>query len=265
VLHEDRVRAGSFGADAEQYDRSRPTYPPELIDDLLADLPVAGHASVLDVGVGTGIVSRLFLARGCSVVGVEPDERMAVLARRYGIRVEPGTFEEWVRNERKFDVVVSGQAWHWVDPARGAAKAATALRSGGHIGLFWNQGLHRPPLKESLEHAYRLIAPGLDGYSIALGKIDDDRFDRTAQSLRATGAFDRIEVRTYSWSRTYTTGQWLDQLPTHSDHRALSPERLALLLGEVGRTVDGVGGTFEMDYRTWLVTATRSATDAPSP
>src|SRR5207248_523841 len=83
------------------------------------------------VGCGTGIASRPFQDRGCRVTGVEPDERMAAVARRHGLAVEVSRFEDWDPAGRRFDLVVSAQAWHWVDPARGAAQAERALRSGG--------------------------------------------------------------------------------------------------------------------------------------
>lgn len=253
MLHDDRVRAGSFGDDAAQYDRTRPTYPAALIDDLVA----GGPARVLDVGAGTGIVSRLLLARGCEVLAIDPDERMAELARASGVVVEPGTFEEWSPDGRVFDLVVAGQSWHWVHPDRGSAKAASVLVPGGRVALFWNQGLLPSPLKGDLQRAYRRVAPGLDRYSIVLGNIDDGRFETTAAALRATGQFDEPDIRSYLWRRTYTTGQWLDQLPTHSDHRTLPADRLAQVLKEVGRTVDAAGGAFEMTYRTWVVSARR--------
>lgn len=253
VLHDDRVRAGSFGDDAAQYDRSRPSYPSDLIDHLVVD----GANRVLDVGAGTGIVSRLLLARGCEVLAVEPDDRMAELARRSGVVVEQGNFEEWTPGGRDFDLVVSGQAWHWVRPDVGASKAASVLVAGGRVALFWNQGLLPSPLKEELQSAYRRVAPGLDSYSIVLGNIDDGRFESTARALRDTGQFDEPETRTFLWRRSYTTEQWLDQLPTHSDHRTLPPDRLAVVLDEVGRTIREAGGEFEMTYRTWLVAARR--------
>ena len=81
MLFEDRSRAESFGDIAEAYDRARPSYPPALFDDLLAD----GARTVLDVGCGTGIVAALLAARGCDVLGVEVDERMAQVARAKGI------------------------------------------------------------------------------------------------------------------------------------------------------------------------------------
>jgi SAM-dependent methyltransferase len=103
----------------------------ELVDALMADRP----GRVLDVGCGTGKAARLFAARGCDVVGVEPDVRMASVAREHGLDVEVATFEEWDARGRVFDLVISGQAWHWVDPTIGAAKAATVLRPDASLGL----------------------------------------------------------------------------------------------------------------------------------
>ena len=83
-----------------------------MIDDLLTERP----RLVLDVGCGTGITTRLFSERGCEVLGIEPDPRMAAVARRRGATVEDGSFEEWDARGRLFDLLVAGQSWHWVDP-----------------------------------------------------------------------------------------------------------------------------------------------------
>src|ERR1700678_4236538 len=128
--HRARAIAESFGADAERYDRTRPHYPGELVARIAAASP---GRSVLDVGTGTGIAARQFQAAGCTVLGVDPDARMAAFARRTGVEVEVATFEAWDRGGRVFDAVVAGQAWHWVDPVAGAAQAARVLRPGGRL------------------------------------------------------------------------------------------------------------------------------------
>ncbi len=253
VLHEDRARAGSFGADPARYDRARPSYPAAMVDDLLA----GGAGRVLDVGCGTGIAARLFTARGCQVLGVEPDERMAAFARRRGVEVEDGRFEEWAPAGRSFDLVVSGQAWHWVDPVVGAERAAVVLERGGGVGLFWNCGRHEPLVQRAFDDVYRRLATDVDRYSVVLGHLGEDRFEFAAAGLRRSGAFDAVERRTYSWATTYTREEWLDQLPTHSDHQQLPPATLDALLAEVGAAIDGFGGSFPMRYETVVVTAVR--------
>src|SRR6185312_13432455 len=136
--HEARQVAESFGEDAERYDRTRPRYPDALIERIAATGP-----DVLDVGSGTGIAARQLQAAGCRVLGVEPDARMAAFGRSHGVAAEVSTFEAWEPAGRVFDAVVAGQAWHWVDPVVGAAKAARVLRPGGRLVVFWN--VEHPP------------------------------------------------------------------------------------------------------------------------
>ena len=145
--HQARQVAESFGADAERYDRARPSYPGAMVDRIVAACP---GRDVLDVGCGTGIAARQFLAAGCRVLGVDPDARMAELARRSGVEAEVATFEAWDSAGREFDVVIAAQAWHWVDPVAGAAKAAQALRPAGRLAVFWNAFGFPPELDELL-------------------------------------------------------------------------------------------------------------------
>src|SRR5271170_7009633 len=154
--HQARQVAESFGTDAERYDRARPGYPDALVERIVAASP---GRQVLDVGCGTGIAARQFQAAGCRVLGVEPDARMADFARQTGVEVEVATFEAWDSAGRTFDAVVAGQAWHWVDPVAGAAKAARVLRPGGRLAAFWH--VFEPPqdVAEAVAAVYRRVVP----------------------------------------------------------------------------------------------------------
>lgn len=250
MLYENRQRAESFGADAERYDRARPSYPAALVDELLSDGPVR----VLDVGCGTGIASRLFQARGCRVLGIDPDRRMARLARCRGVTVEVATFESWDARERCFDLLTCGQAWHWVDPDVGAAKAADILSPGGRVGLFWNFGRFPPDVRSALAAAYARLEPELERYSVLLGNADR-RLDTAREALVGTGRFTSPALLAWEWARHYTTEQWLESLLTHSDHQTLSAPRRDALIGAVRTVIDQLGGAFEIAYETHLVTA----------
>jgi SAM-dependent methyltransferase len=102
------------------------------VDRIIAASPGRANSGpyCLDVGCGTGISARLFQAAGCRVLGVDPDPRMAELARQGGTETEVAKFEDWDPADRTFDAVIAAQAWHWVDPVAGAAKAAAVLRPG---------------------------------------------------------------------------------------------------------------------------------------
>jgi SAM-dependent methyltransferase len=257
ALHEDRARAGSFGEDAEAYDRTRPTYPAEVVDRLLAETPVtdpAGGHDVLDVGCGTGKLGRGFAERGCRVVGVEPDERMAAVSRRHGIDVDVAPFETWDDAGRRFDLVVAGQAWHWIDPGVGARRAADVLRSGGRVALVWNLGRPDGDLEAAIDAVYAEHFPENDGTA---GHHAHHDGLRGLRDLDASGRFEPQEVWSHAWRVDHTTAEWLAQLVTHSNHRLLPDDRRARLLDAVGAVVDGAGGTLTLRYETVVVTAVR--------
>jgi SAM-dependent methyltransferase len=259
-VHLDRRRASSFGAVAAAYDRTRPTYPAALIDELLAE----GARRVLDVGCGTGKAARLFLDRGCDVLGVEPDPGMAAIAREHGVTVEVSRFEDWDPRGRTFELVGSGQAWHWVDPEVGPAKAATVVEPGGRFGAFWNHYFYPPEVQKTVRPVYARLAPELADGSVAgataaalgLGSVGGTSARRAA--LVATGVFTEDEILSFPWSRRYTTATWLEQLSTHSDHGTLPEERRRALLTALAEAFDGMdGGAIELPYVTTLVTARR--------
>jgi SAM-dependent methyltransferase len=257
MLFEQRSRAESFGAVAALYDRARPSYPAALVDALVDGSP----RTVLDVGCGTGIAGALFAARGCSVLGIEVDARMAELARAKGLEVEVTPFERWEPTGRSFDLVISAQAWHWIEPREGAAMAASVLTEGGRIGAFWNFGDPPLQLRERLLPVYGRLEPDLANASVLLGNRQV-RAQTTLRGIADSSGFDDVELRTFAWSQTYVTAGWLEHIETHSDHRALPPTRRRRLFAEVGDAIEAIGGSFEMSYKTVLVSARRSAVPA---
>ena len=249
----DDERRLSFGEDAEQYDRARPSYPAAVIDAVCEGADVR---RVLDVGCGTGIASQLFLDRGCEVVGVEPDERMAAVARRRGVSVVVAPFETFSPPAEPFDVVASAQAWHWVDQDIGPARAAHVLRQGGRLALISN-GYERGELRDELGAVYRQHAPQLLAKTFVLGRPALSLREAHAGPIEACGRFGPVDEQSFTWERTYTRDEWLDQLPTHSDHRTLPPDVLGCLLEHIGDVIDANGGALTIGHTTELLLAAR--------
>ncbi len=239
---------------AVQYDRSRPSYPPALVDTLMEWSP----RTVLDVGCGTGRASRLLADRGCDVVGVEPDALMAAVARDHGINVDAGTFEEWDPRHRTFDLLISGQAWHWVEPKAGVAKAASVLHPGGHLAVFWNRGHHDPDIATALDAAYERVAPSLTRPSAEIHP-EHHAHDAHLGELASNRLFDTVEARAYLWEAVYGRVAWLDFVATQSEHVLLPAAQRAALLDAVGDVIDGLGGSIPFHFSTLLLTATRVA------
>lgn len=253
-----RATGASFGVDAARYDRTRPRYPQAMIDRIVAASP---GPAFLNVGCGTGIEARQFRAAGCAVLGVEPDVRMADFARRDGFDVEVARFEEWDTAGRRFDAVVSGTAWHWLDPAAGAAKAAESLRPGGRLALFWHV-FHLPPaVVAAFAEVYNRLLPD-SPFRVPAGAAQamehyEPIFTNSGNGIRDTGEFGAVQRWHYDWEHRYTRAEWLDQMPTQGTLTQAPAEIVAEVLAGVGAAIDEMGGSFTMPYTTVVVTAAR--------
>ncbi|WP_305788019.1 class I SAM-dependent methyltransferase [Symbioplanes lichenis] len=258
-LSRHRQVAEGFGADPDRYDRTRPRYPDALVRRVAGD---RAGLDVVDVGCGTGIAARQFQAAGCTVLGVEPDPRMAEVARRRGLVVEMSAFETWDPAGRSFDAVVAGQTWHWLDAVAGARKAAQVLRPGGRLAVFWNAEVPPPDALRAFGEVYRRMLPGslvarqwtndsLAGYA-ELGR-------KAADGMERSGGFGPPEETRDDWERTYSRDEWLDQLPTHGDHSQFPVALVREVQAAVGAVIDRLGGSFTMGYATVGISAVRTS------
>jgi SAM-dependent methyltransferase len=252
-LYLDRARADSFGAAARVYDARRPRYPAQLIDDLL----VKGARTALDVGAGTGIASEQLLGRGVNVLAVEPDPRMAEVARDKGIPIEIGTFENWDPVERRFDLVVFGQSFHWVNPDIALPKVHALLSTGGQLALMWNRLFPTDPTHGDFAEIYRdymdprspLFGSSPNGIAETGGSTD-----RLIASITASGF--TVEERTYARHAHYSTEQWLDLAFTYSNHLTLAADKASELRARLAERIGPKGVSVGGD--TLLILATRS-------
>jgi SAM-dependent methyltransferase len=132
-----------FTERVENYARFRPSYPEGIIDLLLARSILRVGDVVADVGSGTGKLTELFLRRGHTVIGVEPNARMRTagevsLKNWPGFRSVEGRAEATGLPAASVDVVTAGQAFHWFDPEAARGEFLRILKPGGRVVLVWN-------------------------------------------------------------------------------------------------------------------------------
>jgi SAM-dependent methyltransferase len=254
-----RAYAESFGSNAARYDRARPRYPEALVRRIADGSP---GPDVLDVGCGTGIAARQFQAIGCRVLGVEPDPRMAGVARDLGVEVEVARFEEWEPAGRQFDAVVAGQSWHWIDPVAGAVRARQALRGAGRLAAFWHVFHFPEGVAEAFAEVFGRVVPDSPITITAMTKAAaggyEAQLDRASDGFKEAGGFGEPERWQYDWEWTHTRDTWLDMMPTMGMLNSLPDEKVAEILDGVGAAVDALGGRFTLPYETVAVIATRT-------
>jgi SAM-dependent methyltransferase len=199
MSEERALRARSFGAIAGHYDRFRPGPPREAVE-WLVPTPVG---VAVDIGAGTGALTRPLAARADHVYAVEPDPRMAeVLAANVpAAEVRAGQAEALPLEDASVDVVLGASMWHWVDEERASAEVARALRPGGVFGLLWS-GPDRS--QEWVGELLRQANPRRDPADAAR----DARRRRHEVHLPAGAPFAPPESHLLRWTRTVT----LDEL-----------------------------------------------------
>ena len=252
-----------FGQVAELYEQARPSYPNELVEDVLACAQLGPNDRILEVGAGTGKATRLFARGGAEVVAIEPSHEMSAVARAAcaafpSVKIIEAEFETWQPSAEPFKLLICAQAWHWIDPEVRYSRARAALASGGLLAAFWNwPDWEQVPLRPALDAAYRSEAPQLITSGGPMNSLTGgaDLVSDWAPEIAATEGFDRPEVRLYRWRCHYTTRQYVKLLATHSDHALLERRARERLLDRVAAAIEDHGGAFELPYITRLCLA----------
>ena len=214
-MDDRQAHALSFGPAAERYERGRPPYPADAVDWLLP----AGARRVLDLGAGTGKLTRQLAGRSLDVTAVDPSEGMLAELRRVvpGVPAMIGTGESIPLAEHSVDAVLVAQAWHWVDAARAVPEIARVLTPGGRLGLIWN-------LRDERVDWVRRLGEILDG-----GELNRD--------TTVGPPFGPVEIRDFGWVQHLGPDQLLDLVASRSYVILLPSDQRAALLAQVRQLI----------------------------
>ena len=222
-----RRRRLTFDEIAELYDRARPGYPEELIDDLLDLAGLEAGSRVVEIGCGTGQATRSLAERGLDVTCVELGEAGGVAGDRLASYPErpcrAGGFEDWKPPQADFDAVVAFTSFHWVDPSRCGSRSR---RGCSGRAATWPR---RSPAPSRCPRATRSSASpgGLRRRRARPGQPRASRTGRMAghgapRSTRAAGSNgSRSALRL--WERDFTADEYVDVLEHRLGHRVLGP------------------------------------------
>ena len=212
----ERTRADSFGLAADEYERGRPSYPRSAVEWLVPP----GARVAVDLGAGTGKLTRLLISHGLDVVAVEPSpemrERLAADLPA-NTRCLAGRAEHVPLPDNSVDVVLVAQAWHWFDTALAAPEIARILKPGGQLGLLWNIRDERVEWVAELSRILREVAPSnLNSENPVVGA--------------PFGPIERFDVE---WTATLGRATLRDMVASRSYFITSSPDRQVATLNAV--------------------------------
>lgn len=273
----------AFDRAAAEYDRIRPAYPDELVDRACLAAGVGQGDRVLEIGCGSGQLTRSLAARGLHVTALDPGANLLALARKNlegagAVRFVNARFEDASLPRERFRAVFSASALHWVDPEVGWLKIADVLAPGGTLALLSYFGLQEQRSKHDQDAALaaiRKVAPGIAADWPAYRDLDatlagaERRRENVSAVWSWLGSYDLArdyagrlfgDVRVAAMPKLteYTADKLNAVMRTMSFYARLSPDQRQALEHENAALCERLGRPFRASTATVLVTARRT-------
>jgi len=231
----------SFELVADVYERARPEYPPEAVAWLAEQLGLGPGRTVLDLGAGTGKLTRALVPTGARVIAVEPGERMLAELRRAvpGVEALQGAAEAIQLGDDSVDAITVGQAFHWFRHDEAVPELHRVLCPGGSVALIWNSRDQERPLQRELSELIRPLMPPARppvGHSV--------------KALDESDLFGPVERRTFPFLQQLDEDRLVDRIASVSFVAAAPADARAELERRLRDIVAAEGGSVEFAYLT---------------
>jgi SAM-dependent methyltransferase len=213
----------TFDAEAELYERARPSYPDELFDDLVELAGLKARSRVVEVGCGTGKATLPLAGRGLRITCVELGTSLAAIAQRKlalfpGVQIVNADFETWRPERADYDAVAAFTAFHWIPRELRYLKSAAVLREGGALAVAMTHHVlpeDADPFFLEAQADYDAVGVGGDPPG------PPESVSGVGAEMEASGLFRVADERRYSWDVVYTPDEYIDVLSTFSPNIAM--------------------------------------------
>jgi ubiquinone/menaquinone biosynthesis C-methylase UbiE len=239
----------SFELVADVYERARPEYPSEAIAWLAQQLDLREGRTVLDLGAGTGKLTRALVPTGARVIAIEPGEAMLGELRRVvpGVDAFVGAAEAIPLEDASVDAVTVGQAFHWFRHDEAVPELHRVLRPGGAVALIWNSRDQSRPLQREISELIRPLIPA--------GRPP---VGHSARALEQSELFGPVEERSFPFPQRLDADGLADRIASISFVAAAPPDVRAELDRRLREIVAEQGGAVDFGYLTEVYVSRRA-------
>ncbi|WP_271712110.1 class I SAM-dependent methyltransferase [Anaeromicropila herbilytica] len=242
----------TFDTVAEEYDKWRPEYVPELYSDIFWYTNIFPESHALEIGIGTGQATKPILETGCSVIAVEPGKNLAELTREnfklhHNLTVVNSSFQSFVCENESFDLIYSASAFHWIDEEEGYRKVYHLLKPGGTFARFASHPFNyiegQEELSDKIETIYFKYMPRHEGETSPKPRYIYNEVDAKKRSeIALKYGFCDIKTHVYYRDLVYTSEEYIKRIGIECDKIAMDSSTRKQLLNDISNAIDEYGG-----------------------
>lgn len=233
----------TFNDDAKNYEAYRPGYPHELFLDII-DYSKNPIDNALEIGAGTGQATQYFANTKINITAIDIGENMVndlsdKFKDRSNVNCICSSFEDYKDGGKKFDLVYSATAFHWIDAEYGLTKIKSFLNENGVIALFWNH----PFVGRSNDKVHCEIRKVYDKYrptDKSPKEFSAEDTEKYVNLLNEFG-FKDVKAKLYHRERQFNADEYIGLLNTYSDHRLLPPDIKAEFEDDIYKAIKNNG------------------------
>lgn len=241
-------RNESFDKMAALYDKIRPAYPEQLIEDIISKAQITSIARLLEIGAGTGKATVQFAEKGFTIDCIEMGENLAEVlkfnCKEYpNVKVDVSTFEEWEPEASNiYDIVYCAQAFHWIDKDIKYIKAHSLLKDNGYLALFWYQNSDETSeVLNEINSMIKSYIPDFFDNEVEKGSYIESREMRRFEIIESR-LFNNPEIIEYTVDSLLDVDTYIQSISTYSRFAILTNELQTKISEEIRRIINNNGG-----------------------
>ncbi len=244
----------TFDTAASTYEKLRPGYAPELYKTIFDYCNINEDSKLVEVGIGGGQATLLFLQKGCSITAIEYGEKLSDICREKfkdfsKFKVTTAKFEDADLEKDQYDLIYSASAFHWIPEDIGYTKVYSALRDGGVFARFANHPFrckNEPELAQAIDDAYAKYYYSFYQKEPSIPSEYSEEQAKTRAQIAEKYGFEDIEYKLFHRIREFTAEEYIELLGTYSDHIAIDEPIRKKFFSEIEQAIKEHGGVIKI-------------------